>query len=175
VFSAQRKTPWQQLEAVVVLGELALDGRVRPVRGVLPAVLAAKGGGWKAAVVPAWQCGDTAVAQRAGARSAEHPGRRPDIAGRMDSGREVSFLSARSVRRVVRRLGDLRLATVLADRPAHSGQEAEFGVDRLEVTQLPKPSGRAGARKPPGAVRQANTRVVNYPCQHRRCAQDLWV
>jgi magnesium chelatase family protein len=52
VLSAQRKTPWRQLETVVVLGELALDGRVRPVRGVLPAVLAAKGGGWKAAVVP---------------------------------------------------------------------------------------------------------------------------
>src|ERR1700756_3157407 len=53
VLSAQRKTPWRQLEAVVVLGELALDGRVRPVRGVLPAVLAAKGGGWPAVVVPA--------------------------------------------------------------------------------------------------------------------------
>jgi magnesium chelatase family protein len=52
VLSAQRKTPWRQLEAVVVLGELALDGRVRPVRGVLPAVLAAKGEGWKTAVVP---------------------------------------------------------------------------------------------------------------------------
>jgi magnesium chelatase family protein len=52
VLSAQRKTPWQQLERVVVLGELALDGRVRPVRGVLPAVLAAKGDGWRAAVVP---------------------------------------------------------------------------------------------------------------------------
>jgi Subunit ChlI of Mg-chelatase len=35
----------------VVLGELALDGRVRPVRGVLPAVLAAKVAGWKAVVV----------------------------------------------------------------------------------------------------------------------------
>jgi hypothetical protein len=53
VLSAQRKTPWRQLEAVVVLGELALDGRVRPVRGVLPAVLAAKGGGPESAVVPA--------------------------------------------------------------------------------------------------------------------------
>jgi hypothetical protein len=46
VLSAQRKTPWRQLETVVVLGELALDGRVRPVRGVLPAVLAAKLAGW---------------------------------------------------------------------------------------------------------------------------------
>jgi len=52
VLSAQRKAPWRQLEAVVVLGELALDGRVRPVRGVLPAVLAAKLAGWRAAVVP---------------------------------------------------------------------------------------------------------------------------
>jgi magnesium chelatase family protein len=53
VLSAQRKTPWRQLESVVLLGELALDGRVRPVRGVLPAVLAARDGGWSAVVVPA--------------------------------------------------------------------------------------------------------------------------
>src|SRR5262249_29054573 len=33
-------------------GELSLDGRVRPVRGVLPAVLAAKRDGWPAVVVP---------------------------------------------------------------------------------------------------------------------------
>jgi magnesium chelatase family protein len=52
VLSAQRKTPWRQLETAVVLGELALDGRVRPVRGVLPAVLAAKVAGWGVAVVP---------------------------------------------------------------------------------------------------------------------------
>jgi magnesium chelatase family protein len=52
VLSAQRRKPWRALETVVVLGELALDGRVRPVRGVLPAVLAAKGEGWKTAVVP---------------------------------------------------------------------------------------------------------------------------
>jgi magnesium chelatase family protein len=52
VLSAQRKRPWRRLEAIVVLGELALDGRVRPVRGVLPAVLAAKGEGWKSVVVP---------------------------------------------------------------------------------------------------------------------------
>jgi magnesium chelatase family protein len=36
----------------VLLGELALDGRVRPVRGVLPAVIAAKREGWPAVVVP---------------------------------------------------------------------------------------------------------------------------
>ncbi len=52
VLSAQRKTPWDRLEKTVLLGELSLDGRVRPVRGVLPAVLAAKREGWPAVVVP---------------------------------------------------------------------------------------------------------------------------
>jgi magnesium chelatase family protein len=52
VLSAQLKKPWHRLEKTVVLGELSLDGRVRPVRGVLPAVLAAKRDGWPAVVVP---------------------------------------------------------------------------------------------------------------------------
>jgi magnesium chelatase family protein len=53
VLSASRKTGWRRLQNTVLLGELALDGRVRPVRGVLPAVLAAKADGWPAVVVPA--------------------------------------------------------------------------------------------------------------------------
>ncbi|ORB50673.1 YifB family Mg chelatase-like AAA ATPase [Mycobacterium persicum] len=53
VLSAQRKNPWHRLEKTVLLGELSLDGRVRAVRGVLPAVLAAKRDGWPAVVVPA--------------------------------------------------------------------------------------------------------------------------
>lgn len=52
VLSAGRKKPWPQLEKVVLLGELALDGRVRPVRGVLPAVLAARADGRPTVVVP---------------------------------------------------------------------------------------------------------------------------
>ncbi|KZS53425.1 YifB family Mg chelatase-like AAA ATPase [Mycobacterium ostraviense] len=53
VLSAQRKNPWHRLEKTVLLGELSLDGRVRAVRGVLPAVLAAKRDGWPTVVVPA--------------------------------------------------------------------------------------------------------------------------
>ncbi|HTQ22651.1 YifB family Mg chelatase-like AAA ATPase [Mycobacterium sp.] len=53
VLSAQLKKPWHRLEKTVLLGELSLDGRVRAVRGVLPAVLAAKRDGWPAVVVPA--------------------------------------------------------------------------------------------------------------------------
>ncbi|QUR66931.1 YifB family Mg chelatase-like AAA ATPase [Mycobacterium spongiae] len=52
VLSAQRKKRWHRLEKTVLLGELSLDGRVRPVRGVLPAVLAAKRDAWPAVVVP---------------------------------------------------------------------------------------------------------------------------
>lgn len=52
VLSAGRRTPWYRLEKTVLLGELALDGRVRPVQGVLPAVLTAKQQGWPAVVVP---------------------------------------------------------------------------------------------------------------------------
>ena len=52
VMSAEGKKTWARLEKTVLLGELALDGRVRSVNGVLPAVLAAKREGWPAVVVP---------------------------------------------------------------------------------------------------------------------------
>ncbi|MFS8202041.1 YifB family Mg chelatase-like AAA ATPase [Streptomyces sp. CWNU-52B] len=40
------------LADIVMIGELGLDGRVRPVRGVLPAVLAAADAGYEQVVVP---------------------------------------------------------------------------------------------------------------------------
>jgi magnesium chelatase family protein len=52
VLSARQKKSWTRMDKTVLLGELALDGRVRPVKGVLPAVLAAKREGWPAVVVP---------------------------------------------------------------------------------------------------------------------------
>ena len=52
ILAAGRRTPWHRLEKTVLLGELALDGRLRPVKGVLPAVLAAKRQGWPTVVVP---------------------------------------------------------------------------------------------------------------------------
>ena len=52
MLSANGKKAWERLEKTVLLGELALDGRVRPIKGVLPAVLAAKREGWPAVVVP---------------------------------------------------------------------------------------------------------------------------
>ncbi len=40
------------LDGTVLLGELALDGRLRPVRGVLPCLLAARAAGMRRVVVP---------------------------------------------------------------------------------------------------------------------------
>lgn len=47
-----------QLERTVFLGELGLDGRIRPVRGILPATLAATQAGFTRVVVPLRQAGE---------------------------------------------------------------------------------------------------------------------
>lgn len=61
VMSANSKAEWARLEKTVLLGELALDGRVRPVKGVLPAVLAAKREGWPTVVVPVENLAEAAL------------------------------------------------------------------------------------------------------------------
>ena len=45
----------------IVLGELALDGRVRPVKGVLPAAIAARDSGATSMIVPAENAPEAAV------------------------------------------------------------------------------------------------------------------
>jgi magnesium chelatase family protein len=52
VLDAADTLPPSPLDKTVLLGELALDGRIRPVRGVLSAVLAARHAGWPCVVVP---------------------------------------------------------------------------------------------------------------------------
>ncbi|MFD4671645.1 YifB family Mg chelatase-like AAA ATPase [Lentzea sp. NPDC058450] len=50
--AAAGSIPTDRLATTVLLGELALDGRVRPIRGVLPALLAARRAGLTTAIVP---------------------------------------------------------------------------------------------------------------------------
>src|SRR5699024_11004994 len=50
--TASGELPGALFDGVLLVGELALDGRVRPVRGVLPAVLAARDAGLDHAIVP---------------------------------------------------------------------------------------------------------------------------
>ncbi|MGH3901165.1 MAG: YifB family Mg chelatase-like AAA ATPase [Pseudonocardiaceae bacterium] len=52
LLAADRRIPAERLRGLVLIGELALDGRLRPVRGVLPAVLAARQVGIGQVVVP---------------------------------------------------------------------------------------------------------------------------
>jgi magnesium chelatase family protein len=52
VLAAAGVVPPQRLAGTVLLGELALDGRLRAVRGILPALLAARRAGLSRAVVP---------------------------------------------------------------------------------------------------------------------------
>ena len=53
VLAADGILPQPALNGTVLLGELALDGRLRPVRGVLPCLLAARAAGVERVVVPA--------------------------------------------------------------------------------------------------------------------------
>ncbi|WP_240477411.1 YifB family Mg chelatase-like AAA ATPase [Jiangella muralis] len=52
ILAAAERVPLAAADGVLFLGELALDGRLHPVRGVLPAVLAAERAGLTHAVVP---------------------------------------------------------------------------------------------------------------------------
>ncbi|MDJ0391918.1 YifB family Mg chelatase-like AAA ATPase [Rhodococcus sp. G-MC3] len=52
VLDADKQIPRRSLLKSIFVGELALDGRLRAVRGVLPAVLAIKRAGWGRIVVP---------------------------------------------------------------------------------------------------------------------------
>lgn len=61
VLAAAGVLPPGPLENRVLLGELGLDGRVRTVRGVLPAVLAAREAGFEAVVVPREQAREAAL------------------------------------------------------------------------------------------------------------------
>lgn len=52
ILSAHETIPPERITSVVFLGELSLDGRIRSVRGVLPALMAAYKSGITTAVVP---------------------------------------------------------------------------------------------------------------------------
>lgn len=58
--AAERLDP-RELTDLMMIGELGLDGRVRPVRGVLPAVLAAADAGYRQVVVPEQTAAEAAL------------------------------------------------------------------------------------------------------------------
>jgi magnesium chelatase family protein len=63
ILAAQGIFRGDELRRTVFLGELGLDGRVRPVRGVLPATLAAQQAGFTRIVVPLRQAGEAKLVE----------------------------------------------------------------------------------------------------------------
>jgi magnesium chelatase family protein len=61
LLAADGRIPADRLRGLVLIGELALDGRLRPVRGVLPAVLAARRVGIDRVVVPTASLAEAAL------------------------------------------------------------------------------------------------------------------
>ncbi|WP_184346590.1 YifB family Mg chelatase-like AAA ATPase [Streptomyces olivoverticillatus] len=82
VLAAAERIDPRRITDLMMFGELGLDGRVRPVRGVLPAVLAAADAGYRHVVVP----------ERTAAEAALVPG--------------VSVLGVRSLRQLIAVLAD---------------------------------------------------------------------
>jgi magnesium chelatase family protein len=64
--------PPERLEKTVLLGELALDGRIRAVRGVLPALMAARRAGLTRAIVPAPTLAEAALVTELEVLGADH-------------------------------------------------------------------------------------------------------
>ncbi len=65
------RLPLAPLDGTVLIGELGLDGRLRPVRGVLPMVAAGVRAGHLRAIVPTVNGGEAALVPGAGVRTAD--------------------------------------------------------------------------------------------------------
>lgn len=63
VLAADEVLPAVELAGTVFMGELSLDGRLRPVRGILPALLAAAQAGFRRAIVPRIQAGEAELVE----------------------------------------------------------------------------------------------------------------
>ena len=71
VLAAAGAVPWDSIAGLGLVGELALDGRIRPVRGALAQVLALAGAGCTRIAVPAANGAEAALAEHARAHVAE--------------------------------------------------------------------------------------------------------
>nr|WP_042183423.1 YifB family Mg chelatase-like AAA ATPase [Kibdelosporangium sp. MJ126-NF4]CEL15508.1 MG(2+) CHELATASE FAMILY PROTEIN / ComM-related protein [Kibdelosporangium sp. MJ126-NF4]CTQ92090.1 MG(2+) CHELATASE FAMILY PROTEIN / ComM-related protein [Kibdelosporangium sp. MJ126-NF4] len=61
ILAAARAIPDEPVRTTVLIGELALDGRIREVLGILPCLLAARRAGIKRAIVPKAALGEAAL------------------------------------------------------------------------------------------------------------------
>ncbi|GAA4468182.1 YifB family Mg chelatase-like AAA ATPase [Nibrella saemangeumensis] len=59
--SSEQLTPQRNLEEYVIMGELSLDGRLRPIKGVLPIAIEARKQGFKGFVLPLENAQEAAI------------------------------------------------------------------------------------------------------------------
>ena len=64
ILAADELVPVTKTSRYVLVGELALDGRVRPVRGMLPIALAVRDGGWDGLIFPAANWSEASVVEK---------------------------------------------------------------------------------------------------------------
>lgn len=61
ILAASEQMPLELLDQYIIMGELALDGKVRPIKGVLPIAIQAKKEGFKGMFVPAENAREAAI------------------------------------------------------------------------------------------------------------------
>src|ERR1035437_8159467 len=81
--AASEQLETDQLENFVMVGELALTGALRPVKGVLPIALRARAEGKVGILVPPGECGGSSR----GLGPASHPYSQPARSGQLPGGR----------------------------------------------------------------------------------------
>lgn len=74
ILAADEKVSAERMADYVIMGELALDGGLRPIRGTLPIALAAKQDGFRGIVLPADNADEAAVVDGLDVRYAHHIG-----------------------------------------------------------------------------------------------------
>ena len=187
VLSANKKKSWERLEKTVLLGELALDGRVRPVKGVLPAVLAAKREGWPAVVVPVRQSRGGQPGRRHRSVGRAHTGPTAQMVDRSHSTRRpnrCSVVSAGAGRRPRRCGGSIacpvrsrgrrgRCPSPDDDRPARCGQNDAGATPSGPTAAVVGGRGTGGHGHPLGGGLLSGSTAADHPAAVCRAAPHV--
>ncbi len=110
ILTATEQMPGDRLDEFLLLGELSLDGEVRPVKGALPIALAAREAGLPGVVVPKGNVAEAALVE----------GIRAYGVGTLQEA--IRFLS-----------GELELEPARFDREAYFAAHLEYPVDMNEI------------------------------------------
>lgn len=148
VLSANNKYPSELLEKSVFVGELALDGRVRPVRGVLPAVVAARSAGFTHVVVPLANVAEATLVSGIDVGGASHL---RDVLGWLDGVNVLDTVGPTLARRAPAPGPDL-CDVVGQDEARYAMEIAAAGAHHLLLTGSPGIGKTMLARRLPGIL-----------------------